>query len=170
MIKRATIIFAVAVLALCGALTAHALVPKPQQDDFAQGAKQTSIRFEPVEVWIDTKSVPLAAYQIEISAIDRAGKSGGVQIVGIEGGSHAKFADPPYYDPLAMQHERVIIADFSTAAGNDLPTGRTRLVTLHLQIAGNIEPAFDTKLIVAADVDGKPIAADVELTFQGSES
>lgn len=124
------------------------------------------VRFVPVDVWIDTKDAPLAAYQIEIAA-----RSGNVQIVGIEGGSHRKYSEPPYYDPMAMQHDRVIIADFSTAPGSDLPSGRTRLVTIHLQITGEDQPIFDTKLHVAADVDGHAINADMEvIQGQGSES
>ena len=51
----------------------------------------------------------LAAYQIEFSVTNILTK-----IVGIEGGQHPAFREPPFYDPKAMQQERVIIAAFST--------------------------------------------------------
>lgn len=150
------------------ALTAHALAPKPQVENVTPVVASQRIRFQPVEVWIDTKDIPLAAYQIEIAASSGGGGgAGNVQIVGIEGGSHKLFTEPPYYDPMAMQQDRVIIADFSTAIAGDLPSGRTRLVTLHLQITGDAQPDFDTNLIVAADVDGITIAAAIDLR-QGS--
>ena len=58
-----------------------------------------------------------------------------------------------------MQSERVIIADFSTAAANDLPSGRGRIATIHVQITGDEAPQFEVILKTAATVEGKQIDA-----------
>ena len=117
-----------------------------------------AVRFQPIEVWIDTGATTLAAYQVEIAAT-----RGNVQIVGIEGGSHPLFKDPPFYDNRAMQNDRVIVADFSTAVVDQLPVGRVRLVTLHLQVTGSEPVEFVTELQAASDADGNAIDATVVL-------
>ncbi|MHC4768662.1 MAG: hypothetical protein ACYTEI_08130, partial [Planctomycetota bacterium] len=68
-----------------------------------------SVRFQAVHVSVDTGDEPLAAYQLDLRAA-----TDNVRIVGIEGGAHPAFADPPYYDPAAIQGDRVIIGAFST--------------------------------------------------------
>lgn len=112
----------------------------------------------PVEIWIDSHDQRLAAYQLEFKPT-----SGNVSIVGIEGGESGPFAHPPYYDPGAMMSERVIIADFSTAAAESLPTGRFRIATIHVRISGDAEPAYAATLSIAATIGGKTIPADVTL-------
>ena len=79
-----------------------------------------AVRFEAVEVDIDSGDKPLAVYQLEL--LDPTHST---VIVGIEGGEHAAFAKPPYYDPAALSRNRVIIAAFNT--GNELPTGKKLL-------------------------------------------
>ena len=113
----------------------------------------TAPRFTYVDVMLDTKAKPLAAYQFEFTGGE------GCQIVGIEGGGHVAFADPPYYDPAAMEHDRVIAAAYSMDAA--LPTGQTRISRLHLWLSG--KPAFQIRLITAASTDGKPMAADISI-------
>jgi hypothetical protein len=108
-----------------------------------------------VDIYVDAKDKPLAAYQLEFSITN-----GNARIVGIEGGEHRAFAEPPFYDPKAMQHERVIIAAFSTNAAGELPSGRTRVATIHLQSRGAAEPEFALKLHVAADSAGNRIPAE----------
>jgi hypothetical protein len=81
-------------------------------------ASDVAVRFLTVDIFVDTKDKPLAAYQIEFSATNTVAK-----IVGIEGGEHPAFRDAPYYDPKALQQERVILAAFSTEPDNRLPTG-----------------------------------------------
>ena len=64
----------------------------------ADTTKPASVRFAAVHVCIDSKEQALAAYQCEISA-----RNADVKIVGIEGNpSVAAFAEPPYYDPKAL--------------------------------------------------------------------
>ena len=115
-------------------------------------------RFAAIDVFVETGDVALAAYQLDLRAV-----TGDVRIVGIEGGEHAEFADPPYYDPAAMQGDRVIIAAFSTEAADLLPTGRTRIATIHVRIAGRAEPEYEARLDVSATVGGDPLAAEVIL-------
>jgi hypothetical protein len=114
------------------------------------------MRFVPVHVYLDVGSEQLAAYQFELDAT-----TAGATIVGLEGGDHAAFADPPSYDPEALQAGRIIVAAFSL--GDDLPTGRTRVATLHLMAAeGELDLPF--MLTVAADAAGMRIDAD--LTYE----
>lgn len=114
------------------------------------------VRFAPVYVYLDPAGVPLAAYQFELKAT-----SGQIKIVGVEGGEHAAFKEAPYYDPAALQNERIIIAAFNT--GNDLPTTRTRIATIHLQITGDAEPKYVLQLVAAADPNAENLPATITL-------
>jgi hypothetical protein len=116
-----------------------------------------TIRFMAVDIFVDAKDKPLAAYQLEFTA-----KAGDVKIVGIEGGEHAAFAEAPFYDPKAMQHERVIIAAFSTEPATRLPTGKTRVATIHVQVSGQTAGNYELKLEAAGGADGNRIAATAD--------
>ncbi|MCI0363933.1 MAG: hypothetical protein L0Y44_14875 [Phycisphaerales bacterium] len=140
------------------ALSGAAILDERWSSIERDGAAPATIKFDAVEIWIDSKDQPLAAYQLEFKAV-----AGDVKIVGIEGGEHSEFASPPYYDPRAMQQERVIIASFSTARVEALPSGRTRLATIHVQTSGDKEPEYEVKPAVLATIDGKPIEARIEL-------
>jgi hypothetical protein len=109
-----------------------------------------------MDVFVDAGAKSLAAYQLEFKAV-----GGQVRIVGIEGGEHAAFKEPAFYDSKAMQQERVILAAFSTA--RNLPVGKTRVATIHLQITGETKPEWTAKLVTIADASGKRIAATVEV-------
>jgi len=117
---------------------------------------QGRVRFVPVRVYLDSGDKPLAAYQFELKA-----RTGQIKIVGVEGGEHPAFQEAPYYDPAALMNDRIIIAAFNT--GNDLPHGRTRIATIHLQILGDTEPQYELKLIVAADTEGENLPAKLTL-------
>ncbi|UCD76791.1 MAG: hypothetical protein JSV91_07650 [Phycisphaerales bacterium] len=125
---------------------------------FAIRQAEPPARFETVSVFVETGEAPLAAWQLDISAT-----AGTVRIVGIEGGDHPAYSEPPYYDPLAMQQDRVIIAAFSLNGPEALPSGRTRVATIHVQIPGDVEPEFEAKIDAAADHDGEFIDAEVVL-------
>ena len=130
-----------------------------QQTKQDYSTAQPRVRFAPLHIYLETCNL-LAAYQFELKAT-----TGHVKIVGVEGGQHEAFKEAPYYDPAALANDRIIIAAFST--GRDLPTDRTRIATIHLQIIGDAEPQYELKLIVAADADGKEIPA--EITFEKGE-
>jgi len=127
----------------------------------ASKALESRVRFAPVHIYLDSGSSPLAAYQFELKVT-----KGKVKIVGVEGGEHAAFQEAPYYDPAALAQDRIIIAAFNT--GRDLPTGRTRIATIHLQITGDIKPQYQLELTVASDAEGQETPA--ELTLQRGEN
>ncbi len=114
------------------------------------------VRFEAIDVFVDSGKERLAAYQFEL-----ASKTEGVEIVGIEGGEHAAFKEPPYYDPKAMNNNRVIIAAFN--AGDNLPAGRSRVARIHVQLRGPGVKEYETKLSVSATSDGERIPAKVAI-------
>lgn len=134
------------------------LAQQPGQD---YSTPQPGVRFAPLYIYIDSGNKSLAAYQFELKTT-----AGQIKIVGVEGGSPEAFKEAPYYDPAALQNNRIIIAAFSTA-GN-LPKGRTRVATIHLQIIGQVEPQYELKLIVAADADAQEIPA--EISYEKGES
>jgi hypothetical protein len=124
----------------------------------AQPSGDAAVRFQAVDIYVDSKGKPLAAYQLEFAVTNAAAK-----IVGIEGGEHKAFAEPPFYDPKAMQHDRVILAAFSTNAVSNLPSGKTRVATIHLQAVRNAEPGFFLKVQAAADSDGNKITIEASV-------
>src|SRR5215208_5993286 len=123
---------------------------------FAQepAGEEGRVRFNAIDIYVDSGSTPLAAYQLEFAATN-----GNAAIVGIEGGDPGVFHEPPLYDPAAMQHQRVIIASFSTAFVGDLPSGKTRVATIHMRVDGAQAPQFAVKLVTAANSEGKKISA-----------
>ncbi len=129
-----------------------------QRDDDAPAA----VRFEYIDVYIDSGDAPLAAYQFELTDAAES-----IKIVGIEGGEHEAFAVPPYYDPKALKNDRVIIAALSTA--DELPTGRTRVATIHVQIEVDVIPEITINLETAGDIQGKEINAEVSFVFSDEE-
>ena len=114
------------------------------------------MRFAPVHIYLDPGNKAPAAYQFELKAT-----AGQIKIVGVEGGEHPAFQEAPYYDPAALMNERIIIAAFST--GSNLPRGRTRVATIHLQILGDVEPEYELNLAVAADAEGREFPAELAL-------
>jgi hypothetical protein len=142
----------------------------------ASKPRPPKVRFAPVHVYLDPAGKPLAAYQFELvcSVPVRAYSSADeddnasrrhyepqVKIVGVEGGEHPAFQEAPYYDPAALMNDRIIIGAFNTGA--DLPTTRTRIATIHLQITGDAEPKYVLDLITAADSNAEEIPAQINL-------
>jgi len=131
-----------------------------QQSEQDYSTAQPGVRFALLHIYLDSGNRDLAAYQFELKAA-----AGQIKIVGVEGGQHKAFKEAPYYDPAALANDRIIIAAFST--GGDLPKGRTRIATIHLQIAGDAEPQYELKLTVAGNAEAKEIPA--EITFEKGE-
>ncbi len=129
-----------------------------QRDDDAPPA----VRFEYIDIYVDSGDAPLAAYQFELSDASES-----IKIVGIEGGDHEAFAIPPYYDPKALKNNRVIIAALSTA--DDLPTGRTRVATVHVQVEVDVIPEITINLTIAGDVQGNEIDAEVSFIYSDQD-
>jgi hypothetical protein len=120
--------------------------------------KGEGVRFEAIDIFVDSGAMPLAAYQVEVRAV-----AGDVKLVGVEGGDHAAYKDPPRYDPKALHDgqfkERIIVAAFSTGA--ELPSGRVRVARLHVQVSGAEGPEYVVKLMAAGAADGHRIDAIV---------
>ncbi len=122
---------------------------------------QPKVRFAPLHIYLDSSNKLLAAYQFELKAA-----AGQIKIVGVEGSQHKAFKEAPYYDKAALyKSNRIIIAAFNS--GRELPKGRTRIATIHLQIIGDAEPDYELKLTVAADADAKEIPA--KISFEKGE-
>lgn len=146
---------AFAILALCLSLAAQSAAVGAAT--YATG----KVRFEAVDVVVDSGETALAAYQFELVTL-----SGDVTIVGVEGGEHKAFSEPPYYDPKALTMDRVIIAAFSTQG--DLPSGATRVARIHVRVAGSMEPEYEVRLTTAGGADGRKITAAASIS-QGEE-
>ena len=115
-------------------------------------------RFASVDILIDPKGRPLAAYQFQFTA-----EIGTISLVGVEAGEHPAYAArPPYYDPAALAGHRIIVADYSLAP--DLPKTKTRVARLMLEVRGAAKPRYVTKLLAAADADGKSVLADLSIS------
>ena len=124
----------------------------PGPDDPAEN----TARFEAIDVFVNSGNLPLAAWQLEIRST-----ANDVQIVGIEGGEHPAFAEPPYYDPRAMNGNRVIIAAFNT--DDNLPTGRSRVARIHVQLRSPGATTWLSQLTTAATGDGTKISAEISI-------
>ncbi|HYC56883.1 MAG TPA: hypothetical protein VEL28_18265 [Candidatus Binatia bacterium] len=121
-------------------------------------ASSARAEFRPVDIYVDAGEVALAAYQVEVRAA-------GATIVGVEGGEHAAFAEPAYYDPAALSGGRIILAAFST--GHDLPGGRTRVATLHMHESS--EARYEVKLMAAGDAGGRRTRATVSVVSRETQ-
>lgn len=115
-------------------------------------------RFVAVDVYLQADR-PLAAWQFEFSGPD-------ARIVGVENGESGAFEGTPYYDREAVQlgtADRIVVADFSLAAPDELPSGRIRIATLHLMLTEAGEPEFNLDLVTAVTHDGAAIDASIAL-------
>ena len=115
--------------------------------------------FEAIQVIVDTADRKLAAYQFEL--VDPAGTA---SIVGVEGGEHPAFHQPPYYDPAALRKNRIILAAFHL--GPDTPTGSSCVATLHLMVPANKTPDYRIVLEAAADPDGRDLRPVARIHWQ----
>ena len=134
---------------MCGMLGSQPTLEPPE-------AELNPMVFDTLDLVLDTGDEALAAYQLECHDA-----SGAARIVGIEGGDHEAFRQPPFYDPKAIQHDRVILATFSTAETDALPRSSTRIATLHVQRPANVKPDYHVRLITAGNAAGQMIDAKV---------
>jgi len=126
-------------------------------------AEQEAIRFATVDVYLQSDA-PVAAWQFECS--DRRGL---MQVVGVERGESPAYQRAPYYDREAVRlgkAERIIVADYSLASATELPSGRTRIATLHLMLSGEDAPDLNAMLIIASDSAGQAIEASIDLVLR----
>jgi len=148
MIRSGALIFALLLLASAGGASSNA------PPSAASSSAADDVRFAALNVYLDPHGTPLAAYQAQVTT-----NSNDVTLVGIEGGEHPAFAQPPYYDKRAILSRRLIFAAYSTAS--TLPSSKTRVATLMVRISGKQEPKWNALLMVAGSVEGKSIDASV---------
>lgn len=126
--------------------------------DLGEGADEAAVRFVAIDLLIDPNNQPLAAWQIDLAAT-----RGQIEIVGISGGEHPAYHNPPYYDPRAIQQERVIIAAFSTANPSELPATPGRVATINVMITGTAPTHIEARLTAAADFNCQRLPATLTL-------
>lgn len=114
------------------------------------------VRFVPLHIYLDPAGAALGAYQFELKIL-----KGNVKIVGIEGSQHEAFKQAPYYDPLALTKQRIVIAAYTTDKNG--PSKKLRIATVHLHITGEREPEFALDLEVAANSEGQALDATITL-------
>ena len=120
---------------------------------------ETDTRFTTLDIYVESTE-PLAAWQFEVREA-----SGRMRVVGVENGETAAFGEAPYYDLTAVAQgaaDRVVVADYSMLPATELPTGRNRLATIHIQLEGTAEPDYVLNLMAAGGADGEPIQAFVD--------
>lgn len=133
-------------------------------DCWAMTAREApSLRFEAMDLFVDSGRRPLVAYQVELR-FDAAH----VGIVGVEGGTVDAFRDPPFFDEEGMEGGRLVLAAFTTDHRR-APKGRSHVARIHLRITGPEEPATDATLMTAASPGGAKIEANVELVLFDKE-
>jgi hypothetical protein len=127
---------------------------RAEEVDTFEDRPKAAITFGTLDVYVHVNGA-LGAWQVELEA-ERAG----AKIVGVEGGEGV-YANAPFYDPKALQGGRIVLAGFSLE--EKLPTGRVKVATVHLQEMGG-NARFESRLIVAADAEGKKLNADLSVT------
>ena len=119
-----------------------------------------AVQFQSLDIIIDSPE-PLAAWQFELT--DR---NGSMLIVGVENGDSAAFANAPYFDLDAVQSgraDRIIVADFNAQPSAALPTGATRIATVHVRLDAFSDPDYELRLVAAGNAAGEPIDAAIRL-------
>ena len=131
-----------------------------QQAERAAAPAATAVRFVSLDVLIETPE-PLAAWQFEL-----ADANGTMRVVGVENGDSAAFREAPYFDLDAVQRgtaERIVVADFNAAPDAELPSGTTRIATVHVRHDERVDPDYQLRLMAAGNAAGEPIAAAIRL-------
>ncbi len=123
---------------------------------------QPNVEFAVLDIYVDSQSESLAAWQFELRD-----QNGGMKVVGIENGEHAAFNHAPAFDRQAVDRdeaERIIVASFSLNPKHQLPTGLTRVASVHVRLDG--EPDFQLELVNAGNENGVVIPAVIQLEMK----
>jgi len=115
------------------------------------------VTFQSLDLWVDSGSDALAAYQVEITYDAKR-----VRIVGLEGGETDAFREAPYFDRTGFKGGRIIVAAFTTR-DDAAPNGPLRVARIHLAVTGNDAPDVNISLMTAAKPGGERIAPKVTL-------
>lgn len=142
-------------------MTSYFVVFAQEADLVAPAAEVVAaVQFDTIDIIIDSQE-PLAAWQFELT--DR---SGSMLVVGVENGDSAAFGDAPYFDLDAIQNgraDRIIVADFNAQPSAVLPSGATRVATIHVRYNTFTDPDYALRLMAAGNAAGEPIDAAIRL-------
>ncbi len=174
-VRRSVVLLAIAVVPLLGAARMDRA-----DDDRRGGAAQG--RFTFLDVFVDPGSHRLGAYQVDLR-VNRPGAA----IIGIEGGDGEAFKEPPFYDPKAIQNNRVILGAFNLKGERPAANtgGGVRVARVHLRIVPPVPPSpggaaggapiplvdsCQTELTAAADDDGTRITQTTTVRIREGEA
>lgn len=121
------------------------------------------MRFQTIDIYVESTE-PLAAWQFELTET-----TGAMTVVGVENGDSEAYRRAPIYDLDAVdtgRADRIIVADYSLSDRRALPTGRTRIATVHVRLSGNAAPDFALNLMAAGNAAGEPIRAVATLELE----
>ncbi len=127
----------------------------------------SNVRFAAVDIYLESPA-PIAAWQFELND-----PHGLMKVVGVERGESAAYARAPYFDRDSVRRgeaDRIVVADYSLADDAELPSGKTRIATVHLMLSRDGDTDFNLFLITATKYDGR--AMDASISFEvrtGSE-
>lgn len=107
------------------------------------------------DVIVDAGASPLAAYQLD-ARFEPGNQGETVHIVGVEGGQPGPFEAAPFFDPTAIQGERVLLAAYSTKAASELPSGAVRVARIHVMIEGREKALSAPRLSITLTAAGGP--------------
>jgi hypothetical protein len=147
--------FAGAVLLVMAMLVWHRAFGMSEQGQ-AQDGSANATHFLQVEIYLDPEGAELAAYQCELRS-----PTVPVRLVGIEGGAHPAFAEPPFYDLDARIEERIVLAAYCTQGA--LPRTKTLLARVHVEYTGAVKPQFTIEVQAAAKRGGAPFTPRIEV-------
>jgi|GEM_PF-2885114 len=151
-------LFLGAVLMLVGGLGLRsAPTADPAEAARSGRAGASPVEFCSYDLWLDSGSAPLVAYQLQITY-----DKGRVRVVGLEGGAAPVYREAPYYDRTGFEAGRIIVAAFTTDHAQ-APTGRTRVARIHLAVPRGAVPELGVPLMAAARPGGARCQAAVEV-------
>ena len=121
----------------------------------AHDAAADPVSFATIDVYVDSTQ-PFAAWQFRLSDRNHA-----MTIVGVENGASDAYPDAPWFDrdAVAGGADRLIVAAFSLAEPSRLPSGRTRVATLHVMLDAARTPDFQLELATVTASDGTALDA-----------
>src|SRR5688572_4302910 len=108
--------------------------------------------FAVYDIYLEPHGEPLAAYQLKIWD-----KNAAIKIISVEGGEHRAFQKAPFFDPKAIQRDIIKLAAFDARKSGDLPTHRTRVASLHVEIGPGLNPNLSIMIEAAARPGGTKI-------------
>ena len=122
--------------------------------------QQQAPRFVAFDVFANPGQATVAAWQIEVTCDAEKSK-----LVGVEMGEAPFNLKAPYYDPMALQGGRIVIAAFTL--DQNPPAGRIRVARLHFMETKDTQ--YVSKLVTAASPDGERIDLKIELVPSGEK-